>query len=287
MSPTDRLVSPVQRYKLTLAYRGTHYHGWQEQGFSHTWKGDKPEDGRGPPTIQELLRKALEGVVHHPVVVTGSSRTDAGVHAKGQVAHFDTPMVQIPPEGMRRGTNSRLPDDVLITKIEAVPASFHSILSTAEKRYQYVVWNHFNRPPFFGELVFHRFQPLNIAAMQQAAAALVGEHDFASFAKPGHGRSTTIRTVHDCTVHARGPRVVIGVRGSGFLWNMVRIIAGTLVEIGLGRFGPDAVPGMLAARDRRAAGPTAPAQGLYLQWVRFKDDGRPVPSPGEECASTL
>jgi tRNA pseudouridine38-40 synthase len=261
--------SPVQRYKLTLAYRGTRYHGWQEQGHSNTWKGDIPADGSGPPTVQELLRRALEHVCRHPVRVVGSSRTDAGVHAKGQVAHFDTPMLQIPPEGLRRGTNSRLPDDILITKIEPVPATFDAISSTLEKRYQYVIWNALDRPPFFSELVFHRFQPLDRQAMQQAAAALVGEHDFASFAKPGHGRANTVRTVHECVVHARGPRVVIGVRGSGFLWNMVRIIAGTLVEVGLGRFKAEDVPAMLAARNRAAAGPTAPAQGLYLQWIRF------------------
>ena len=260
-----------QRYKLTIAYRGTAYHGWQEQGHSNTWKGEIPADGSGPPTVQELLRKALEAVVRHPVKIVGSSRTDAGVHAKGQAAHFDTPMTQIPIEGLRRGVNSRLPGDILIRTIEPVPATFDAISSTVEKRYQYVVWNHADRPPFFHELVFHRFQPLDTAAMAAAARHLVGEHDFASFAKPGHGRATTVRTVHECSVSARGPRIVIGVRGSGFLWNMVRIIAGTLVEVGLGRFAAEDVAAMLAAKDRRAAGPTAPAQGLYLQWIRFRD----------------
>ena len=269
--------SPTQRYKLTIAYRGTRYHGWQEQqGFANTWKGETGDGISGPPTVQECLRKALEAVVRHPVAVVGSSRTDAGVHAKGQVAHFDTPMLQIPPEGLRRATNSRLPDDILVRSIEAVPDSFDAISSTVEKRYQYVIWNALDRPPFFSEMVFHRFQPLNTKAMAQAALHLVGEHDFASFAKPGHGRATTIRTVHECAVHARGPRVVIGVRGSGFLWNMVRIIAGTLVEVGLGRFQPDDVAAMLAAKDRTAAGPTAIAQGLYLQWIRFKDVAPPL-----------
>ena len=261
--------SPTQRYKLTIAYRGTRYHGWQEQGYSLMWKGETPGDGSGPPTVQELMRRALETVVHHPVKLVGSSRTDAGVHAKGQVAHFDTPMVQIPPEGIRRATNSRLPGDILIRSIEPAAGDFDAILSTIEKRYQYVVWNHPDRAPFFSDLVFHRFQPLDVSAMTAAARHLVGEHDFASFAKPGHGRATTIRTVHECDVSARGPRIVIGVRGSGFLWNMVRIIAGTLVEIGLGRYAAGDVPAMLAARNRQAAGQTAPAQGLYLQWVKF------------------
>ena len=271
--------SPTQRYKLTIAYRGTRYHGWQEQGLSQNWTNHHPDDTSGPPTVQELLRRTLEAVVRHPVKVVGSSRTDAGVHAKGQVAHFDTPMTQIPAEGIRRATNSRLPDDILIRSIEPVASDFDAILSTAEKRYQYVVWNHADRAPFFSDLVFHRFQPLDVPAMVEAARHLVGEHDFASFAKPGHGRATTVRTVHECGVSARGPRVVIGVRGGGFLWNMVRIIAGTLVEIGLGRRKADDVPAMLAARDRLAAGPTAPAQGLYLQWVKFRDQPL-VPSPG-------
>ena len=261
-----------QRYKLTIAYRGTRYHGWQEQGHSNTWKGDIPADGSGPPTVQELMRRAIESVVRHPVALVGSSRTDAGVHAKGQVAHFDTHMLQIPPEGLRRGVNARLPDDILIRSIDAVADTFDAIRSTVEKRYQYVIWNALDRPPFFSELVFHRFQLLNVSAMQQAAAALRGEHDFATFAKPGHGRVSTVRTVHECVVHARGPRIIIGVRGSGFLWNMVRIIAGTLIEVGIGRFTPEQIPAMLAARERQAAGLTAPAQGLYLQWIRFKNE---------------
>ncbi|MGN6724294.1 MAG: tRNA pseudouridine(38-40) synthase TruA [Tepidisphaeraceae bacterium] len=276
----------TQRYKLTIAYRGTRYHGWQEQGHANTWKGPVPEDGSGPPTIQELMRRALEEVVRHPVALVGSSRTDAGVHAKGQVAHFDTHMTQIPPEGLRRGVNSRLPDDILIRSIERVPSTFDAIRNTVEKRYQYVIWNAPDRPPFFGELVFHRFQPLDIAAMQRAAAVLVGEHDFATFAKPGHGRQSTVRTVHECSVHARGPRVIVGVRGSGFLWNMVRIIAGTLIEIGLGRLSADDMPAMLAACDRRAAGLTAPAQGLYLQWIRFSEPESPAAqSPADQSAA--
>lgn len=263
---------PVQRYKLTIAYRGTHYHGWQEQaGHSNTWDLAAGQDPAGPPTIQAILRRTLEQVVRHPLTLVGSSRTDAGVHAKGQVAHFDTPMTQIPVEGMRRAVNSRLPGDILVKAIEPVPSSFDAISSTLEKRYQYVVWNHTDRPPFFSELVFHRYGLLNTEAMAEAARQLEGEHDFASFAKPGHGRATTVRTVHECRVHARGPRLVIGVRGSGFLWNMVRIISGTLIEVGLGRFSPADVAAMLAAKDRQAAGPTAPANGLYLQWIRFKD----------------
>jgi len=262
---------PLQRYKLTIAYRGTNYHGWQEQGHSNTWKGAIPEDGSGPPTIQELLRRAMESVLGHHVNLCGSSRTDAGVHAKGQVAHVDTHMLNIPPEGLRRATNSRLPGDILVKTLEPVPMTFDAINCTVEKRYQYAIWNDYDRPPFFSELVFHRFQKMDFELMRRAAAMLEGEHDFNAFAKPGHGRASSVRTVHECSISRRGPLVVIGVRGSGFLWNMVRIIAGTLVEVGIGRIDADSIPQMLASRDRREAGPTAPPEGLYLQWIRFRE----------------
>lgn len=264
---------PTQRYKLTIAYRGTAYHGWQWQPALGNYTGDAPtEEGAGIPTIQEKLTRALRGVVNHPVTLVGSSRTDAGVHAKGQLAHFDTDQLQIPPEGIRRAVNHRLPDDILIRKLEPVPESFHAIRSTRTKRYQYCIWNHMDRPPFFGDLVWHRWQTLDVPAMIAAAAYLVGEHDFATFAKPGHGRAETVRTIHACDVHHRAPRLVIGVEGSGFLWHMVRIIVGTLVEVGLGRFNPEQIPQMLAAKNRTAAGGTAPPHGLYLQWIRTEEN---------------
>jgi tRNA pseudouridine38-40 synthase len=260
---------PTQRYMLKIAYRGTRYHGWQWQAANpQTWKGPWPPEAEGIPTVQSVLEKTIRGVIGHPVAVVGSSRTDSGVHAKGQVAHFDTDQVQIPPDGLRQAVNAQLPDDILIRSIGPVPGSFNAIGSTLSKRYQYYVWNADERPVFFGDLAFHRWRRLDSDAMAAAAAVLVGEHDFASFARPGHRRENTIRTVLSCEVKRRGPRIVIGVEGTGFLWNMVRIIAGTLVEVGLGRFTPADVAGMLAARDRRSAGLTAPPHGLYLQWVK-------------------
>jgi tRNA pseudouridine38-40 synthase len=259
---------PTQRYKLKIAYRGTHYHGWQTQGVNPTWKGPMPPAGHGIPTIQEKLRRAIEDVVRHEVSLVGSSRTDAGVHAKGQVAHFDTDKTQIPIEALRQSVNARLPGDILIHRIDAVPDSFDAIRSTISKRYQYMIWHAPDRPPFINELVWHRWFTLDIEAMQAAATHLIGTHDFASFAKPGHGRDNTIRTVHDCSVSYRSPRLIIGVEGSGFLWHMVRIITGTLFEVGLKRIRPEEIAEMIAARNRTAAGPTAPPQGLYLQWIR-------------------
>jgi tRNA pseudouridine38-40 synthase len=260
------------RYKLTIAYRGTHYHGWQSQLPTNTWKGPTPSEGQGIPTIQENLRLALMAVVRHEVAVVGSSRTDAGVHAKGQLAHFDTDKTQIPPDALRQATNARLPDDIVIRAIDAVPDTFDAISSTTSKRYQYAIWHAPDRPALFPDLVWHRWQKLDIDAMRAATQHFVGTHDFASFARPGHGRENTIRTVHCCTLSYRPPRLIIGVEGSGFLWQMIRIMVGTIVEIGLGRYTPETIPQMLAAKDRQAAGPTAPPQGLYLQWIQTRVD---------------
>jgi tRNA pseudouridine38-40 synthase len=262
---------PTQRYKLTIAYRGTAYYGWQEQAVTASYKGVVVADGHGIPTIQQHVTHALRSVVGHPVTLTGSSRTDARVHAKAQIAHFDTDQLQIPPEGMRRAVNSRLPEDILIRRLEPVSPAFSAIASTVSKRYQYLIWNADDRPFLAPDLSWHRWQRLDVDAMRRAAAYLVGEHDFASFARPGHGKENTVRTVLACDVSYRAPRLVIGVEGTGFLWNMVRIIVGTLVEIGMGRTSPDDVPAMLTAGDRRRAGPTAPPHGLYLQWIKMRE----------------
>jgi tRNA pseudouridine38-40 synthase len=278
-----------QRYKLTITYRGTRYHGWQAQPLLDAWSGPPPEPGEGVPTVQETLARTIASIVNHPVKLIGSSRTDAGVHAKAQVAHFDTEMTQIPPEGLRTAINDQLPPDILIRRMEQVPAGFDAILSTRSKRYQYFIWNANERPVFLCDLTWHRWKPLDLDVMRAAGATLVGEHDFASFARPGHGREHTFRTIHSLTIQGRGPKVVIGVEGSGFLWQMVRIIVGTLVEVGIGRFNAHDVRRMLQAKDRRAAGPTAPPDGLYLQWIKTVREGagnvwpRPVdafaPSP--------
>lgn len=259
------------RYKLTIAYRGTRYHGWQWQYANELYKGPAPAEGEGIPTIQETLSRAIVEVVRHPVTLVGSSRTDAGVHAKGQLAHFDTDQTQIPIDGLRAAVNARLPDDILVRAIEPVADSFDAISSTTTKRYQYFIWNTPDRPLFFADLVWHRWQELNIDAMKSAAAYFVGEHDFASFAKAGHGRENTVRNVPACDVTFRKPRLVVAVEGGGFLWNMVRIMVGTLVEVGLNRYPSTRVKEMLDAKDRQEAGPTAPPQGLYLQWIKTKN----------------
>jgi tRNA pseudouridine38-40 synthase len=273
---------PSQRYKLIVSYRGTNYHGWQTQSVTKFYKGPVLSDGRGIPTIQALLSRAIVSVVHHPIRLVGSSRTDARVHAKGQIARFDSDQVQIPTEGMRCAINAALPDDIQVRSIELVPEWFDTSVSTISKRYQYAIWNHTSRPTFFPDLAWHRWQELDLGAMKEAAARLVGEHDFASFARPGHGRENTVRTVLSCEVARRGNLVVIGVEGGGFLWNMVRIIVGTLVGVGIGKWQPADIDEMLAAKDRRSAGLTAPPHGLYLQWIKLQPpDPTALPAPSE------
>ena len=186
-----------QRYKLTIAYRGTRYHGWQSQPLTETYRGDAPLQGRGIPTIQETVARAIESVVGHPVVLVGSSRTDAGVHAKGQLAHFDTDQVQIPVEGMRRAVNHALPEDIVVREIEPVAETFDAISSTTSKRYQYFIWNAPERPIFFHDLAWHRWQKLDASAMEAGAKQLVGTHDFASFALGLHAIRRPHRKVRD------------------------------------------------------------------------------------------
>ena len=249
----------TQRYKLTLAYRGTNYHGWQRQ---------LPAGAEELPTVQNAVRVALQKVLGHPVVVQGSSRTDSGVHALGQIAHFDTIRTTLEPDKLVQAANAKLPLDVRIDSAEPVSPGFDAIRSTVEKAYRYVVHNAPLKDPFRGDLALHVYKPLDVDAMREAASALVGEHDFASFAKPGHGRETTVRVVTNETLERRGEDVVFEVAGKGFLWHQVRIMAGTLIEVGLNRRPASRVAEMLAARDRQASGPTAAAHGLYLLWVR-------------------
>lgn len=261
---------PSQRYKLTLAYCGTAYHGWQRQ---------VPPGGDELPTVQNTLRLALQRVVGHPVFLQGSSRTDAGVHALGQVSHFDTIRLQIPPDKILLAANAKLPDDIRINSIEPVGGAFDAIGSTREKAYRYLVHNAPHKDVFRGDLALHVPKALDVGAMQTAAAQLVGEHDFASFAKPGHGRETTRRTITSATVQQHGTDIALEFTGTGFLWHQVRIMAGTLIDIGLTRRAAASIPTILDARDRQQAGPTAPPHGLYLLWIDTKG-ARPPDADG-------
>ena len=265
------------RYRLTIAYDGSRYHGWQEQ---------TAHDGAPTvPTVQAELRSALQVIARQPVNLSGASRTDAGVHALGQVAHFDAENLAVPIDRLARAINSRLPGDIEVREAAEVDPAFDAIGDAVEKQYRYRVWNAERRPLAYRHTVYHCWTPLDRSAMEKAASLLVGEHDFAAFTNAGHGRLSTVRSVLACAVERRPPtgavhpdavahdEVHIVVRGDGFLYNMVRIIAGTLVEVGRGRFAPDHVRTLLGEPDRRRAGPTLPPDGLCLEWIRYAPPG--------------
>lgn len=247
-----------QRYKLTIAYDGTEFHGWQKQ---------TPPDTEPLRTVAGVVEDALRHALRQPIDLVGASRTDAGVHAQGQVAHFDADTT-VPLDKLAAAVNSRLPDDVEIRDAQLVPTDFDAISDVTSKQYRYRIFNTAQRPLEKRHTVYHCWTPLDINPMADAAARLVGTHDFEGFAAAHHGRTSTVRTVLCCEVVTDEPEVHIVVEGTGFLYNMVRIIAGTLVEVGRGRFTPDIIDQILKSRDRRQAGPTLPPQGLCLEWVK-------------------
>ena len=241
--------------KLTIAYDGSGYHGWQRQEPSII-------------TVQEVLEGAMVRTVDHPVKVRGSGRTDTGVHATGYVANFFTD-TRIPSEQLHNAINARLPRDIRVRKAEDVPDDFDAILSTKSKLYRYTLFNHADFPPCQARYAYHYWRPCDVAPMQEAGKMIVGERDFSSFACTRHNRQTTVRTVLRCDVSRRGEWIYFDVEGTGFLYHMVRNIVGTLLEVGRGYWPPEKVAEILAACDRNVAGPTAPPNGLSLEWVRY------------------
>lgn len=277
----------MPRYKITVAYDGTHFHGWQKQDRTPENSSDDgqiPEtpvtgtevtglcDAERLRTVQGVLEEAVRKVVREPVNVLGASRTDAGVHAKGQVAAFTT-RTSIPVERLARAITSRLPDDVQVRDAEIVTDEFDPIRGAIAKGYCYRLAHscaRHRKPLFDRHYVTHTAYRLDPVRMNLAARLLMGEHDFASFTRINHGRDSTVRTIYDCSVTAtHRTRCRIDVVGNGFLYNMVRIIAGTLVEVGRGVIEPEAIPQIITAKDRNAAGPTLPPNGLCLMWIKY------------------
>ena len=258
----------MPRFRLRVAYDGTEFHGWQRQ--------EPP--GREPlRTVQGVLEDAVAEAVGARVPVLGASRTDAGVHAIGQVAAFSAE-TRIPVDRMALAVNARLPDDVRVRDARLVHGTFDPISDCVSKCYRYRISH--GDTGIDGALLFDRritwstWHQLDAARMSAVAAVLAGTHDFAAFAQVNHGRESTVRTIHGCTVAEpeRG-RIVIEVAGSGFLYNMVRIIAGTLVEAGRGRIDAAHVRDALATGNRERTGPTLPPHGLRLEWVRYPATG--------------
>jgi tRNA pseudouridine38-40 synthase len=248
----------VRHIRLVVEYDGTSLCGWQRQANG--------------PTVQAHLEDALARMLQHEVKVAGASRTDAGVHARGQVASFHTDRT-IPVYGIRRGLNSLLPDTIAVRDASEVPADveFHPRHSATGKHYRYTVYLAAERSPRWRDRAWHHPEPLDVERMRAGARELLGEHDFAAFRAAGCTAKTTLRRIDEIAIAPQGDAVLaIDVRGNAFLRNMVRILAGTLVEVGEGRREPAQVAEILASKDRTRAGITAPAHGLELMEVRYE-----------------
>ncbi len=224
-------------------------------------------------TAQGVLEETIRHVFREPVRLVGASRTDSGVHARGQVAAF-TAEKELDLARLTAALNTHLPDDLQVVKASIVHDDFNPISNAIAKGYRYRLAHGRkleNLPPLFDRRITARTPHLlDVAPMQEAAQCIIGEHDFASFTRRNHGRESTIRTVHDCTVTATTSRLLrIDVSGNGFLYNMVRIIAGTLMEVGRGHISPTDLPRIFEAKDRGATGPTLPAEGLCLMWIQY------------------
>ena len=244
----------MKRVKLTVAYDGTKYCGWQIQPNGIT--------------VEEVLNRKLSGMTGEEIVVIGASRTDSGVHARGNVAVFDTES-PIPAERMAYALNRRLPEDIVIVKSEEVPLDWHPRYCDCEKTYEYHIWNSEVPDPTKRHTTYHVSYKLDIEKMRQAAQYLIGEHDFVSFCSIHRNVKTTVRTIYQLDIEKHREDLTIRIRGNGFLYNMVRIIVGTLLRVGRGYYTPEQVKEILEAKNREAAGVTAPPQGLMLMEINY------------------
>lgn len=249
----------MRHIRLVVEYDGTSLCGWQRQ-----------DNG---PTVQGHLEAALARLLQHATRVAGASRTDAGVHARGQVASFHTAR-PIPLHGIRRGLNSLLPPAIAVRDVAEAAADFHPRFSATGKHYRYTILARPDRAPRWRDRAWHVPAPIDRAAIEAGARALIGEHDFAAFRAAGCTAATTVRRIDAIDVTPDGELLALDVRGNAFLRNMVRILAGTLVEVGTGRRSAAQVAEILESRDRTRAGITAPPHGLELIEVRY-DGTRP------------
>ena len=247
----------THRVLLTVSYKGTAYAGWQWQDNALS--------------VQQVLEEALSQLTGERLRLTGASRTDAGVHALGQRAHFDTAS-RIPPDKFPFALNALLPPDIRVLEGFSVPSDFHARFDARCKRYTYRIHNAPHASALLGEVTAHVPRPLDLARMREALDALPGTHDFAAFQAAGGTAKTTVRTITEARLRREGALITLTVCGNAFLYNMVRIIAGTLVDIGMGRLDPGAFSRALQTGDRLALGGTAPARGLELTRVEYGND---------------
>ena len=244
----------MRRIKLVVAYDGTEYCGFQVQNNG--------------PTIEGELNKVLSELFKEDIRVIGASRTDSGVHAYCNVAVFDT-QARMPAEKMVYAINQRLPEDIRVQESSEVAADFHPRHTDSRKTYEYRIYNAAVQNPMKRRYALWNYYKLDVEKMKEAATHLVGEHDFKSFCSADTQVESTVRTVYEVAVTQSGEDIVISVSGNGFLYNMVRIIAGTLLEVGKGRIEPNEMPRILEAKNRQASGPTAPPHGLTLVKYEF------------------
>jgi tRNA pseudouridine38-40 synthase len=253
------MATDLLKIKLVIAYDGSGYEGWQAQKI-----------GTG---VQQKVEESLAKLFPSGPKLHSSSRTDTGVHALGMVAHFELPRSEfrMPARKLALALNAWLPDDVRVVSASRAQPGFHARFDALGKEYRYHVWNHPVMNPLLRRTAWHVPKPLDAAAMRKAAAQFVGKHDFKSFAaNPGYARATMVRTVTRCDLKRSGRLLTFIIRGDGFLYKMCRGIVGTIVQVGLGKFPSDEIKRMLARKDRRVAGMTAPAHGLVLWKVFYK-----------------
>lgn len=239
----------MRRIMLTVSYDGTEYCGWQIQPNGET--------------IEGVLNRELSRLLNEDIKVIGASRTDAGVHAEGAVCVFDTES-KIPGDKFSYALNQSLPKDIRIQYSEEVESDFHPRKVPCRKTYEYRIWVDKFPLPTNERYTYWIHTPLDLDLMRRAASYLVGVHDFKAFSSSHTKTESTVRTIYRLSVYEQGKMVIISVCGNGFLYNMVRIIAGTLIEVGQGRRTPESVKDMLRSLDRTKSGPTAPAHGLCL-----------------------
>lgn len=245
----------MKRVKMIVAYDGTNYCGWQIQPNGIT--------------IEQVLNEHLSRLLGEEIKVTGASRTDSGVHSLGNVCIFDT-NTRIPAEKISFALNQKLPEDIVVQESCEVGMDFHPRFSKSRKTYEYRILNRKMRMPTRRLDTYFFHYPLDVEAMNQAAQYLVGEHDFQSFCSANSQAETTVRKIYSCSVEKEGDIIRIRVTGGGFLYNMVRIIAGTLIKVGNGDLMPEDMKTIIAACDRSKAGPTAPAHGLTMIGLEYE-----------------
>lgn len=246
----------MRNIKLIIEYDGTNYSGWQVQ--------------ENAPSIQEAVEKALNAVTGEKIRINGSGRTDAGVHARGQAANFTTES-SIPGEKFAYALNNKLPNDIVIKDSIEVPIDFHARFSASGKKYSYLIYNSKFPSPLLRNYAYHvnYCERLDISRIEKAARAFVGTHDFYGFMAAGSKVKDTVRTIYELSAEQEKELLRLNFKGSGFLYNMVRIITGTLIYAGIGRINPDEIKEIIESRDRVRAGITVPACGLYLEEVYY------------------